>query len=73
MLAPNCYICRLLAGGLKHSEKDDVLIVGLVTGYAECRTQHTVDWVPLDICEAHARKFEKTVKSVADLLLEGRG
>jgi len=64
VLAPDCYICRLIAGPCKHSGKDDILIVGFVTGYAEARTRDFIDWYTPDVCPEHGRKFEKVIASV---------
>lgn len=64
VLAPDCYVCRLMAESMKHTAKDDAYIVGFVTGYAEAITQARIDWVVPDVCEKHARTFEKVIASV---------
>lgn len=69
VLAADCYVCRLVAGVLKHSGKDDVYIVAFVTGYVEARTRDVIDWFIPDVCTGHARKFEKVMASVARSLV----
>lgn len=71
-LAPNCYICRLV-GPCKHLGKDDVFIVGFVTGYAEARTRDQIDWYVPDVCPEHRRKFDKVIASVARQISKSRG
>lgn len=64
ILAPDCYVCRLMAGKMKDSPKDDVFISAFVTGWVEARTRDVVDWYTPDVCEVHRVKFEKVARVV---------
>ena len=63
---PACFVCNLLLRGpFRSLGVDGALIVGIVNGYAQGRTQEVIDWVGGDVCERHARMFEKATASVA--------